>query len=48
MATRPPPILDNKHHDEPAVFKPENLLREARRQRLPAESSRAQNLRPGP
>jgi len=28
-----PPILDNKHHDAPAVFKPENLMREARRQR---------------
>jgi uridine phosphorylase len=32
-ATRLPPIRDNKHHDDPAVFKPENLLREARRQR---------------
>lgn len=32
-ARRLPPILDHKHHDEPAVFKPENLLREARRQR---------------
>jgi len=28
-----PPILDNKHYAEPAVFKAENLLREARRQR---------------
>lgn len=33
--TRPalPPILDHKHHGEPAVFLPANLLREARRQR---------------
>ena len=28
-----PPILDDKHHAAPAVFLPENLLREARRQR---------------
>jgi uridine phosphorylase len=28
-----PPILDHKHHAEPPVFLPENLLREARRQR---------------
>ena len=28
-----PPILENKYHDAPAVFLPENLLREARRQR---------------
>ena len=28
-----PPILDHKHHAEPTVFRPENLLREARRQR---------------
>ncbi len=27
------PILDDKHHGVPAVFLPENLLREARRQR---------------
>jgi len=25
--------MDNKHYDEPSVFKPENLLREAKRQR---------------
>lgn len=32
-----PPILDAKHHSSPPVFRPENLLREARRQRrLPA------------
>ncbi len=31
--TPPPPILEHKHHHEAAVFKPENLLREARRQR---------------
>ena len=30
------PLLDAKHHDAPSVFKPESLLREARRQkRLP-------------
>jgi len=28
-----PPILENKHYAEAAVFLPENLLREARRQR---------------
>ena len=28
------PILLNKHYDEPSVFNPENLLREARRQKL--------------
>ena len=39
MSNRPPdgkplpPILDHKHHAEPALFRPENLLREARRQR---------------
>lgn len=27
------PILSNKKHDEPSVFRPENLLREARRQK---------------
>lgn len=27
-----PPLLQNKAHDEPSVFAPENLLREARRQ----------------
>lgn len=31
--TQLPPILENKHQNEPPVFKPENLLREARRQR---------------
>ena len=29
----PPPILANKHYDSPSVFKPESLLREARRQK---------------
>jgi uridine phosphorylase len=29
----PPPILDDKHHAEPSAFTPENLLREARRQK---------------
>jgi hypothetical protein len=29
----PPPILADKHHRAPSVFRPENLLREARRQR---------------
>ncbi len=28
-----PPILDDKHHGEPSAFTPENLLREARRQK---------------
>jgi uridine phosphorylase len=28
-----PPILSNKHYTEPSVFSPENLLREARRQK---------------
>ncbi|WP_428487852.1 nucleoside phosphorylase [Rhodopila sp.] len=28
-----PPILGNKHHAAPAVFRPENLMREVRRQR---------------
>jgi hypothetical protein len=28
-----PPILDDKHHAEPSAFTPENLLREARRQK---------------
>jgi uridine phosphorylase len=28
-----PPILSNKHYAEPSVFTPENLLREARRQK---------------
>src|SRR6186713_2018932 len=37
--TRPvPTILSLKQHDAPSVFRPENLLREARRQRgLPDE-----------
>jgi len=29
----PPPILEDKHHAEPSAFTPENLLREARRQK---------------
>jgi hypothetical protein len=29
----PPPILDNKHYGEASAFAPENLLREARRQK---------------
>ncbi|HDL65168.1 MAG TPA: uridine phosphorylase [Proteobacteria bacterium] len=34
-----PPILRGKEYDEPSVFTPENLLREARRQKsLPAEN----------
>jgi uridine phosphorylase len=28
-----PPILSHKHYREPSVFRPENLLREARRQK---------------
>jgi uridine phosphorylase len=31
--TDPPPILAHKHPDEPSVFTPEGLLREARRQK---------------
>jgi len=31
--TAPPPILANKHYDEASAFVPENLLREARRQK---------------
>ena len=31
-------LLDGKHYDEPTVFTPEYLLREARRQRRIAES----------
>ncbi len=33
MKSAPPPILANKSPRTPAVFKPENLMREARRQR---------------
>ncbi len=34
-----PPILSNKHHARPSVFSPENLLREARRQKsLPLQN----------
>jgi uridine phosphorylase len=29
----PPPILRHKRHDAPSVFRPDNLLREARRQK---------------
>ena len=37
MAADDAPILDDKHHGEPSAFTPENLLREARRQKdLPA------------
>jgi uridine phosphorylase len=31
--TGKPPILDEKHYDKPSAFTPENLLREARRQK---------------
>src|SRR3989344_5346453 len=31
---KPPHILRNKRHREPSVFSPENLLREARRQKI--------------
>ncbi len=37
MTSSAPPILCDKHTDEPAVFIPEHLLREARRQRGIAE-----------
>ena len=29
----PPPITEDKHHDDPSAFTPESLLREARRQK---------------
>ena len=35
--TRVPPILDEKHYGEASAFTPENLLREARRQKAIAE-----------
>src|SRR5437868_2137494 len=34
-----PPILQGKRHDAPSVFTPENLLREARRQKRTAEGA---------
>jgi hypothetical protein len=34
-----PPILAQKHYAQPSAFTPENLLREARRQRRIADSS---------
>lgn len=34
-----PPILSNKLYDEPSVFQPENLLREARRQKSLAHAA---------
>ncbi|MDP6953165.1 MAG: nucleoside phosphorylase, partial [Alphaproteobacteria bacterium] len=40
--SKPPlraPILAHKHHEEPSVFTPENLLREARRQKGLAEAT---------
>jgi uridine phosphorylase len=36
--TRPPPILDEKHYGEASTFTPQNLLREARRQKAIAEA----------
>lgn len=37
---KPPPILRDKRHRDPSVFTPENLLREARRQKsLPRRSA---------
>ena len=35
--TRVPPILDEKHYGEASAFTPENLLREARRQKAAAD-----------
>ena len=43
-----PPILSGKRHGEPSTFTPENLLREARRQRpstRPAFQLRACSIR---
>src|SRR5690242_7361813 len=33
LVTRRPPILSNKHYDKASAFTPDNLLREARRQK---------------
>jgi uridine phosphorylase len=37
--SRPPPLLAHKHYDEESVFKPEHLIREARRQKALAEAN---------
>ncbi len=39
MSKPPPPILATKHHGSTSVFTPENLLREARRQKGLNEAS---------
>jgi uridine phosphorylase len=38
IPTRLPPILDDKHYGEASAFTPQNLLREARRQKAIAEA----------
>ena len=40
--TRLPPILDEKHYGEASTFTPQNLLREARRQKAIAEAAAPQ------
>jgi len=37
--SRPPPLLAHKNYDEESVFKPEHLIREARRQKALAEAN---------
>lgn len=39
LGSAPPPILAEKHYDAPSAFTPENLLREARRQKALAEGT---------
>jgi len=39
-----PPSLAHKHYNAASAFKPENLLREARRQKKPPGSPRSRNL----
>ena len=39
LGSAPPPMLAEKHYDAPSAFTPENLLREARRQKALAEGA---------
>lgn len=43
-AEETPPILAHKHYNAASAFKPENLLREARRQKSLPETPRSRNL----